>query len=70
MRRQHRDECFVNRRVFLRSGIILAGATFAGAMLMPGAEREKEGGENEIPVGPPEDLMREHGVVKRYADSM
>jgi hemerythrin-like domain-containing protein len=65
MKHQHQDERFLNRRVFLRSGIILTGATFAGAVLVPGAEKEKAGEENEIPVGPPEDLMREHGVLKR-----
>ena len=65
MKHQHQDERFLNRRVFLRSGIILTGATFAGAMPVPGAQKEKEGAENEIPVGPPEDLMREHGVLKR-----
>jgi hemerythrin-like domain-containing protein len=65
MKHQHQDEHFLDRRVFLRSGIILAGATFAGAMLVRGAPKEKEGEENEIPVGPPEDLMREHGVLKR-----
>ena len=63
MKHQHQDERFPNRRVFLRSGIILTGATFAGAMLVRGAEEEKEGEQNEIPVGPPEDLMREHGVL-------
>jgi hemerythrin-like domain-containing protein len=54
----------VNRRVFLRSGIIFSGAALAGARLLRGGEKEKED-EREIPVGPPEDLMREHGVLKR-----
>jgi len=53
----------VNRRVFLRSGIIFSGAAIAGARLLGAGEEEKEQGE--IPVGPPEDLMREHGVLKR-----
>jgi hemerythrin-like domain-containing protein len=30
-----------------------------------GAETEKKGEEKEVEVGPPEDLMREHGVLKR-----
>ena len=55
----------VNRRVFLRSGIIFSGAALAGAALVRGAEKEKQGEEKEIEVGPPEDLMREHGVLKR-----
>ncbi len=61
MKYQHQDQRVLNRRVFLRSGIILTGATFAGAMGVRGAEEE----EAEIPVAPPEDLMREHGVLKR-----
>jgi hemerythrin-like domain-containing protein len=54
-----------NRRVFLRSGIIFSGAALAGVRLLSGAEPEKKSEEEEIPVGPPEDLMREHGVLKR-----
>jgi hemerythrin-like domain-containing protein len=65
MKHQHQNERLLNRRVFLKSGIILTGATFAGAMLVHGAEKEKKEEETEIPVGPPEDLMREHGVLKR-----
>src|SRR5438876_5872238 len=53
----------VNRRVFLRSGIIFSGAALAGARLLGAGEKKKE--EGEIPIGPPEDLMREHGVLKR-----
>jgi hemerythrin-like domain-containing protein len=49
----------LKRRVFLRSGIILGGAAFAGKISL-GAEQENEQG-----VSPPEDLMREHGVLKR-----
>jgi hemerythrin-like domain-containing protein len=65
MNDRHRDERFPNRRIFLKSGIIFSGATLAGARLLRGAEKEKKEGEGEIPVGPPEDLMREHGVLKR-----
>jgi hypothetical protein len=54
-----------NRRVFLRSGITLGGAALAGGGLLSGAETEKEAEEKEAEVGPPEDLMREHGVLKR-----
>jgi hypothetical protein len=61
-RRQGREP--VDRRVFVRSGIILAGATLAGAGLLHAAE-ENEEREKEVEVGPPEDLMREHGVLKR-----
>ena len=64
----------VDRRVFLRSGIVFSGAALAGAALLRGAEKEKKEGGGEIPVGPPEDLMREHGVLKRvlliYAEAL
>src|SRR5438876_11701960 len=63
MKDRYQGERAFNRRVFLRSGIILGGAALAGAGQLPGAE--KKGEEKEIEVGPPEDLMREHGVLKR-----
>ncbi len=53
-----------NRRAFLRSGIIFTGAMLASSELLRGAE-EKKNEEKEAEVGPPEDLMREHGVLKR-----
>ena len=33
--------------------------------MVRGTEEQKQTGEKEIDVGPPEDLMREHGVLKR-----
>ncbi|HWN65116.1 MAG TPA: hemerythrin domain-containing protein [Candidatus Binatus sp.] len=65
MQDRHRDEPALDRRVFLRSGILLSGAAVAGAGLLRGAEIGKKGEEKEVEVGPPEDLMREHGVLKR-----
>jgi hemerythrin-like domain-containing protein len=65
MQDRHRDELALDRRVFLRSGILLSGAAVAGVGLLRGAETEKKGEEKEVEVGPPEDLMREHGVLKR-----
>jgi hemerythrin-like domain-containing protein len=65
MQDRHRDERALDRRVFLRSGILLSGAAVAGVGLLRGAETEKKGEEKEVEVGPPEDLMREHGVLKR-----
>src|SRR5437762_116872 len=65
MKDRHQDERVPNRRVFLRGGIIFSGAALAGAALLRGAEKEKQSEEKEIEVGPPEDLMREHGVLKR-----
>src|SRR3989441_6232372 len=65
MKDRHQDERIPNRRVFLRSGIIFSGAALAGAALLRGEESEKQSEEKEIEVGPPEDLMREHGVLKR-----
>ena len=52
------------RRTFLRAGLIAGASTFAGAMLLHAAtEKKKE--EEEEEVSPAEDLMREHGVLKR-----
>ena len=65
MQDRRRDERALDRRVFLRSGILLSGAAVAGVGLLRGAEIEKKGEEKEVKVGPPEDLMREHGVLKR-----
>jgi hemerythrin-like domain-containing protein len=65
MQDRHRDKRALGRRVFLRSGILLSGAAVAGVGLSRGAEIEKKGEEKEAEVGPPEDLMREHGVLKR-----
>ena len=65
MQDRHRDERALDRRVFLRSGILLSGAAVAGVGLLRGAEIEKKGEEKEVEVGPPEDLMRERGVLKR-----
>jgi hemerythrin-like domain-containing protein len=49
------------RRVFLRSGIFIGGAALAGVGVLRAAEKDKEQEE----VSPAEDLMREHGVLKR-----
>src|SRR6266496_6869349 len=62
---RQRNERPFNRRVFLKSGIIFSGAALAGVGLLRGAETERKSGEKEAEVGPPEDLMREHGVLKR-----
>jgi hemerythrin-like domain-containing protein len=62
---RRQGERILNRRVFLRSGIILSGATLVGAKVLRGAEKEKQAEEKESEVGPPEDLMREHGILKR-----
>jgi hypothetical protein len=51
------------RRTFLRAGLIAGASTFAGAMLLRGANEKKD--EEEEEVSPAEDLMREHGVLKR-----
>jgi len=65
MKDRQQDQRILKRRVFLRSGIILGGATLIGRGPLRGAENEKQSEEKEIEVGPPEDLMREHGVLKR-----
>ena len=51
-----------SRRKFIKSGGIVIATTFVGSMGNLLA-REEEKKDNEI--SPPEDLMREHGVLKR-----
>jgi hemerythrin-like domain-containing protein len=65
------DERPDSRRVFLRSGVgaglllsVGAGPMEAQAMAKGGGEKKKEE-EGEEEVTPAEDLMREHGVLKR-----
>ncbi len=53
---------YSSRRAFLRSGIIVGTAAITGLSSATAAEPEKK---EEEEVGPPEDLMREHGVLKR-----
>src|SRR5207245_11255707 len=53
------------RRVFLRSGVIVTGAVLASSALLRGAGTKNKDEEKETEVGPAEDLMREHGVLKR-----
>src|SRR5205814_10273226 len=62
--RNQREHSF-DRRVFLRSGVIFAGTVLAGSALLRGTETKTKDEEKEAEVGPPEDLMREHGVLKR-----
>ena len=59
MKTRHYFESNLNRRVFLKSGIILGGAALASGGLLDAEEQKEE------EVSPPEDLMREHGVFKR-----
>src|SRR5437667_6359017 len=49
------------RRVVLKSGIFIGGAALAGVGVVRAADKDKE----EEEVSPAEDLMREHGVLKR-----
>ncbi len=48
------------RRIFIRSGFVVGASLFGGVNLLRGAEEKKE-----EEVSPAEDLMREHGVLKR-----
>ncbi|PYL38192.1 MAG: hemerythrin [Verrucomicrobia bacterium] len=52
---------YSSRRAFLRSGIIVGTSAVTGLSFAVTAEPEKK----EEEVAPPEDLMREHGVLKR-----
>lgn len=62
MRDQRTEEEPFDRRVFLKSGIVFTGAMLIGSGSLHGAEKKEN---KEAEVGPPEDLMREHGVLKR-----
>ena len=62
MQKRNPKEQPFDRRVFLRSGVIFTGAVLAGSATLRGAENKES---KETEVGPPEDLMREHGVLKR-----
>lgn len=54
-----------SRRKFLvRGGVVVAASAFGRAGLF-GAEPKREEGDEEEEVSPAEDLMREHGVLKR-----
>jgi hypothetical protein len=65
MRDRNREGKPLDRRVFLRSGVIFSGAVLASSALLCGAETKNKDEEKEAELGPPEDLMREHGVLKR-----
>ena len=53
----------------LITGTAIAGVTVAGVLIFPSAlaakDRKKSAGNDEAEVTPPEDLMREHGVLDR-----
>jgi hemerythrin-like domain-containing protein len=54
------------RRAFVRAGLITGASVFGGATLFGAAGETKSGGEDkEEEVSPAEDLMREHGILKR-----
>src|SRR5438045_4580877 len=51
-------------KFLMKGGVVVAGSAFARAGLF-GAEPKREEGDKEEEVSPAEDLMREHGVLKR-----
>jgi hemerythrin-like domain-containing protein len=54
------------RRAFVRAGLITGASVFGGATLFGAAGETRSGCEDkEEEVSPAEDLMREHGVLKR-----
>jgi hemerythrin-like domain-containing protein len=52
------------RKFLMRGGVVVAASAFGRAGLF-GAEPKREEGDEEEEVSPAEDLMREHGVLKR-----
>ena len=54
-----------SRRAFLRAGLIVGASSLAGATPFSVAGADESKGEGEEDVSPAEDLMREHGVLKR-----
>jgi len=52
------------RRTFARTGLIAGASLLTGGKLL-GATDDKKADEHMEEVGPPEDLMREHGVLRR-----
>ena len=53
------------RRTFVRAGLIGGVATLTGSHFSFGADKAKSDQKEEEDVSPAEDLMREHGVLKR-----
>ncbi|MHA3772543.1 hemerythrin domain-containing protein [Verrucomicrobiota bacterium sgz303538] len=65
----NRNNPHLPRRDFVREGLVVSAAVLAGARQIAAAAEqkndEKEKGDEEEEVSPAEDLMREHGVLKR-----
>jgi hypothetical protein len=55
----------MDRRKFLQAATIVGGETFLTSCASVDADKIKAQGEGEEEVSPAEDLMREHGVLKR-----
>ena len=53
------------RRIFIRSGMVVGASLLGGARLLRSAEEKDEDKREEEEVSPAEDLMREHGILKR-----
>ncbi|MEO8403393.1 MAG: hemerythrin domain-containing protein [Chitinophagaceae bacterium] len=63
---KHSNESSSDRRAFVKKGLIVTLTGIAGISLVTGCKdnEEKEEGEGQE-VSPPEDLMQEHGLLKR-----
>jgi hemerythrin-like domain-containing protein len=53
------------RRIFVRSGLIAGASVLGGVLLSRAVTAKEQTDEKEEEVSPAEDLMREHGVLKR-----
>ncbi len=58
-------ETIVKRRGFLRAALVAGGGTWITGCASVKRDKEKSEGGGEQEVSPAEDLMREHGVLKR-----
>lgn len=63
MKQQQNDLSQTQRRDFIKNGLIVSLSGAAGLGLLSGCNNKEEGEDKE--VSPPEDLMQEHGLLKR-----
>jgi hemerythrin-like domain-containing protein len=63
--REHNENAQSQRRDFIKKGLIVTLSGAAGLSFLSGCKDKDEEGDEGQKVSPPEDLMQEHGVLKR-----